>query len=104
MFTVIFHNEAEAELCELPVHIRVKMTRLLQKLEANPRLLREPDTKPLGDGLFEVRTMGTDIARGLWVYQSGERIFLLRIFIKKSNKTPRNEIELAFRRLEEMKK
>lgn len=104
MFTVIFHNEAEAELFELPVHIRVKMTRLLQKLEANPRLLREPDTKPLGDGLFEVRTMGTDIARGLWVYQSGERIFLLRIFIKKSTKTPRNEIELAFRRLEEMKK
>nr|WP_254302965.1 type II toxin-antitoxin system RelE/ParE family toxin [Rahnella sp. BCC 1045] len=88
----------------LPVPIRVKMTRLLQKLEANPRLLREPDTKPLGDGLFEVRTMGTDIARGLWVYQSGERIFLLRIFIKKSVKTPRNEIELAFRRLEEMKK
>ncbi|WP_414071966.1 type II toxin-antitoxin system RelE/ParE family toxin [Rahnella rivi] len=84
--------------------MRVKMTRLLQKLEANPRLLREPDTKPLGDGLFEIRTMGTDIARGLWVYQSGERIFLLRIFIKKSAKTPRNEIELAFRRLEEMKK
>jgi phage-related protein len=104
VFTVIFHNEAEAELFELPVPIRVKMTRLLQKLEANPRLLREPDTKPLGDGLFEVRTMGTDIARGLWVYQSGERIFLLRIFIKKSTKTPRNEIELAFRRLEEMKK
>jgi len=104
VFTVIFHDEAEAELFALPVQIRVKMTRLLQKLEANPRLLREPDTKPLGDGLFEVRTMGTDIARGLWVYQSGERIFLLRIFIKKSAKTPRSEIELAFRRLEEMKK
>ncbi|EOF6096947.1 type II toxin-antitoxin system RelE/ParE family toxin [Salmonella enterica] len=46
--------------------------------------------------------MGTDIARGLWVYQSGERIFLLRIFIKKSPKTPPTEIERAFRRLEEM--
>ncbi|MFD3249122.1 type II toxin-antitoxin system RelE/ParE family toxin [Rahnella aquatilis] len=103
MFTVIFHDEAELELIALPVAIRAKMTRLLQKLEANPRLLREPDTKPLGDGVFEIRTMGTDIARGLWVYQTGERIFLLRIFIKKSTKTPRNEIETAFRRLEEMK-
>jgi len=103
LFTVIFHEEAEIELVALPVAIRAKMTRLLQKLEANPRLLREPDTKPLGDGLFEIRTMGTDIARGLWVYQSGERIFLLRVFIKKSQKTPSSEIALAFRRLEEMK-
>ncbi|WP_435951956.1 type II toxin-antitoxin system RelE/ParE family toxin [Dryocola sp. BD626] len=103
MFTVIFHNEAETELLALPASARAKMTRLLKKLEINPRLLREPDTKPLGEGLFEIRTMGTGIARGLWVYQTGERIFLLRIFIKKSQKTPYGEIELAFRRLEEMK-
>ncbi|TBL64171.1 type II toxin-antitoxin system RelE/ParE family toxin [Hafnia paralvei] len=102
MFTVIFHDEAEAELLALPAPVRAKMVRLLKKLEANPRLLREPDTKPLGNGLFEVRTMGSDITRGLWVYQVGERIFLLRIFIKKSQKTPRSEIELAFHRLEEM--
>jgi len=103
VFTVMFHDQAELELIALPVVIRAKMVRLLQKLETNPRLLREPDTKPLGDGLFEIRTMGTDIARGLWVYQSGKRIFLLRIFIKKSAKTTRKEIEIAFQRLEEMK-
>ncbi|KAB3084534.1 type II toxin-antitoxin system RelE/ParE family toxin [Escherichia coli] len=102
MFTVIFHDEAEKEFFALPATIRVKMSRLLAKLEANPQLLREPDTKPLGNGLFEIRTMGPDIARGLWVYQSGERIFLLRIFIKKTSKTPSSEIEQAFRRLEEM--
>ncbi|HCM5610904.1 type II toxin-antitoxin system RelE/ParE family toxin, partial [Acinetobacter baumannii] len=38
----------------------------------------------------------------IWVYQSGERIFLLRIFIKKSPKTPPAEIDQALRRLEEM--
>lgn len=103
MFTVIFHNEAEIELITLPTTVQAKITRLLKKLEANPWLLREPDTKSLGDGLFEIRSMGTEIARGLWVYQKGERIFLLRIFIKKSQKTPRSEIDLAFRRLEEMK-
>lgn len=103
MFTVVFHNEAETEFSALPAILQVKMTRLLKKLEANPRLLREPDTRHLGKGLFEIRTMGTDIARGLWFYQSGERIFLLRIFIKKSPKIPPEEIVLAFRRLEEMK-
>jgi phage-related protein len=65
VFTVIFHDEAETELFALPAPVRAKMTRLLKKLEANPRLLREPDTKQQGEGLFEIRTMGTDIARGL---------------------------------------
>ncbi len=58
MFTVIFHDEAEKEFTALPAAIRAKMARLLMKLEANPRQLREPDTKPLGNGLFEIRTMG----------------------------------------------
>jgi len=35
------------------------------------------------NGLFEVRTMDGSIARGLWVYQTGQNIFVLRIFIKK---------------------
>lgn len=83
MFTVIFHDEAEKEFVALPVNVRAKMSRILAKLEANPRQLREPDTKPLGNGLFEIRTMGTDIARGLWVYQSGERIFFVENFHKK---------------------
>ncbi len=46
MFTVIFHDEAEKEFTALPAAIRAKMARLLMKLEANPRQLREPDTKP----------------------------------------------------------
>ncbi len=45
MFTVIFHDEAEKEFTALPAAIRAKMARLLMKLEANPRQLREPDTK-----------------------------------------------------------
>ncbi|KML24142.1 RelE toxin protein [Leclercia adecarboxylata] len=97
MFTVIFHDEAEAELFALPAQVRAKMFRLLQKLEHDPRQLREPDTKPLGDGLFEIRTLGSDISRGLWVYQSGQRIF-----IKKTNKKPAGEMALAWSRLKEM--
>jgi len=46
--------------------------------------------------------MGGDIARGLWVYQTGQKILVLRIFIKKTAKTPLAEMELAWRRLEEM--
>jgi len=103
LFTVRFHDEAEIELEELPPLIAGKMVKLLEKLEKNPQAMREPHCKSIGNGLFELTTKGGDIARGLWVYQSGKQIFLLRIFIKKTPKTPRPEIELAWRRLEEMK-
>lgn len=102
MFTVIFHYEAEKEIKVLPPAVAAKLTRLIGKLESDSLRLREPDTKPLGDGFFEIRTKGNDIARGLWVYQKGQRIFMLRIFIKKSQKIPRGELELAMQRLEEM--
>jgi len=103
LFEVIFHTEADAEFVALPPVVKAKMVRLLKKLEADPRKLREPDTKPLGNNLFEVRTMGSDIARGLWVYQEGKKIYMLRIFIKKSQKTPPSELAIAWQRLEEMK-
>lgn len=60
MFSVVYHPEAREEATALPVKIRVKFDRLIGKLEYDARLLREPDTKPLGDGLFEIRTMGTE--------------------------------------------
>lgn len=52
MFSVVYHPEAREEATALPVKIRVKFDRLIEKLEYDARLLREPDTKPLGDGLF----------------------------------------------------
>ena len=51
---------------------------------------------------FEIRTMGTDIARGIWVYHKGNTIIMLRVFIKKSQKTPAKEIDLAKKRLAEV--
>ncbi|MEA9392492.1 type II toxin-antitoxin system RelE/ParE family toxin [Acerihabitans sp. TG2] len=102
MFTLKYHNDAVLEFKSMPADIRAKLAKLLDKLEADPRALREPDTKPLGDGLFEIRTMGTDISRGLWVYQAGKQIYMLRFFIKKNPKIPKGEKALALRRLEEM--
>ncbi len=102
MFNVILHDEVPEELAGLPPGVKAKMIRLIDKRKINATALREPDSKPLKDGLFELRTMGTDIARGLYVYQKGKNIYLLRVFIKKTQKTPSGEITLAFERLEEM--
>lgn len=102
MFTVVLHINVVRELADLPPAVRAKMIRLIDKLKANATVLREPDSKPLGAGLFELRTMGTEIARGLYVYQKGKTIYLLRVFIKKTQKTPKQEMMLAFERLEEL--
>ncbi|VFS45178.1 Phage-related protein [Budvicia aquatica] len=96
MFNVILHDEVPDEISSLSPVVKAKMIRLIDKLEMNATALREPDSKPLRDGLFELRTMGTDIARGLYVYQKGKNIYLLRVFIKKTQKTPSGEITLAF--------
>ncbi|MBZ6391036.1 MAG: type II toxin-antitoxin system RelE/ParE family toxin [Pantoea dispersa] len=102
MFEIIYHDAAENELKALPPIIRVKFVKLVSRLQEDPRALREPHTKPLGNGLYELRTSGTDISRGIWVYQRNQKIYMLRIFIKKSQKTPEAEIQKALRRLEEM--
>lgn len=102
MFNVILHDDVPEEIAALPPVVQAKLIRLIDKLKVNATALREPDSKPLRDGLFEIRTMGTDIARGLYVYQKGRNVYLLRVFIKKTQKTPSGEISLAFERLEEM--
>lgn len=102
MFTVMLHVDVASELAGLPPIVRAKMIRLIDKLKINATALREPDSKPLGAGLFEIRTMGTETGRGLYVYQKNKTIYLLRVFMKKTQKTPRQEMMLAFVRLEEM--
>lgn len=62
-----------------------------------------PLVKNLGKGLWELRTTLTNrIARILFV-QKKDKIILLHAFIKKTQKTPDNEIEIAHRRLKEIK-
>lgn len=62
---------------------------------------RPPLCEPLGDGLFELRVGRKDIARAAWFFQAGQRIVVVRCFVKKSQKTPANELELARRRMAE---
>ena len=58
--------------------------------------LREPYSKHLDDGIFELRAkVGSDITRTLYFFYVGKKIIMTNGFVKKQQKTPRNEIELA---------
>jgi phage-related protein len=65
--------------------------------------LSEPHVKHLEGKLWELRLIGRDgIARALYVTATGRRVVVVRAFIKKRQKTPRTEIELALRRAKEI--
>lgn len=66
--------------------------------------LGEPHTKAFGDGLFELRLKGAEgIARVFFCTLVGKRIVMLHSFIKKSERTPKREREIAEIRMKEIK-
>ncbi len=63
-----------------------------------------PACRPMGDGLYEVRTnLDTRIARVLFTVL-GDRMFLLHGFIKKTQKTPKLDLDLALKRKKALEK
>jgi phage-related protein len=59
--------------------------------------------KHLKGKLWEMRLLGRDgIARALYVTAIRERVVVVRVFIKKTQKTPRAEIDLALQRAKEV--
>ncbi|WP_303818651.1 type II toxin-antitoxin system RelE/ParE family toxin [Actinobacillus minor] len=102
MFELLFHPEAFSEIEELNDAMKAKLLAKLDKLETLGNELRFPDTRPIQDGLFELRVGKKDITRTFFAFAIGRKIYILRTFVKKTQKTPQNEIELALRRLQEM--
>lgn len=76
--------------------MRAKLLRTVMLLEQNGNELREPYSKHLDDGIFELRVkQGSDITRALYFFVVGHKIILTNGFIKKTQKTPKGEIDLA---------
>lgn len=76
--------------------MRAKVLRTVSLLGDSGPTLREPYSKPLDDGIFEIRTkFGSDITRVLYFFVVGKKVILTNGFIKKLQKTLQAEIELA---------
>ncbi|ERL04315.1 type II toxin-antitoxin system RelE/ParE family toxin [Mitsuokella sp. oral taxon 131] len=96
--TISGNRPAEAFLLGLDAKMRAKLVRTIQLLSVNGNQLREPYSKELTDKIFELRAkVGSDISRVLYFFVVGRRIILTHGFIKKTRKTPTNEIERAKR-------
>ena len=101
-YEVIFYRDSNKKspfiefLNSLDDKLRAKTLMMVHLLEENGNDLREPFTKSLSDGIFELRTIsGTNITRSLFFFYVNKKIIITNAFIKKTQKTPKREIELA---------
>ena len=73
-------------------------------MEACGPNLGMPHTRAMGDGLLEIRAKGSEgIGRVFYCTIVGNRIMMLHCFLKKTEKTPAKELNIARKRLKEAK-
>jgi len=100
-----FSEVVRLKINALPVGIRASYARLTELLEEFGLDLRMPHSRAMGGGLFELRPKGREgIARVFYCTQVGKRIIILHSFIKKTNETPKRELEIARKRQREVSK
>ena len=104
-WTVEFLDDtALAELEAMPADIKARFVRVVELIEGHGlEHVGEPHVKHLEGKIWEMRMKGRDgIARSLYVTATGRRVIVLRSFAKKTQKTPRREINLALERAKEV--
>jgi phage-related protein len=104
-WTVLALNTVvENELSALPADMRARLSRLSNLIEQHGlEALPRETVKHLEEKLWELRITGRDgISRAIYVTASGKRLIILRAFIKKTQKTPRSELEIARHRAKDL--
>lgn len=100
----ILNETVAAEIAALPDDMQARFLRLAELIASvGLESMSEPHVKHLEGKLRELRLTGRDgIARVLYVTVMGRRVVVVRAFVKKTQRTPRAEIELALRRAKEI--
>lgn len=103
--TIEYYSDAVAEeILSLPDTLAARYVVLTRRIVAVGPNLGSPHTDAFGDGLFELRLRGQEgIARVFFCALLGRRVVMLHSFVKKTQKTPQREIEVARKRMKEIK-
>ena len=93
------------ELETLPADMKARFRRIVELIQGHGlERMREPHVKHLEGPLWEMRIKGKDgNSRAIYVTARGRRVVVVRVFIKKTQKTPRREIDLALERAKGVK-
>ncbi len=98
------NETVDEELDTLPTDMRARFVRISELIAAvGLDRVGAPHVRHLTGPLWEMRLTGRDgISRALYVTVRGRRVVVVRVFVKKTRKTPRSEIDLALRRAREV--
>ena len=100
-----YSPDIEQGILELPEGLLARYLRLTDLMLEFGANLSMPHTRFIQNGLCELRVKSKEgIARVFFCTKIGKRIIMLHMFIKKSQKTPKRELKIAFERLKEVMK
>jgi phage-related protein len=98
-----FNDRVEAEILGFEPGFVARFIRYAERMELFGPDLGMPHTRAMGGGLFELRIKAAEgIARVFYCTVVNRRIVILHQFVKKSDKTPPKELEVARRRMKEV--
>lgn len=99
-----FNEKVEQKTLSFPVGILANFLYIAEMIEELGPVLGKPYTAPMGRGLFEIRAKGKEgIGRSFFCGIKDREVVILHSFVKKSQKTPKKEIDLARARMKEVK-
>jgi phage-related protein len=104
-YSISYYSESvQNDILSLPDTLAARYIVLTRRMVVLGPNLGEPHTKAFGGGLFELRLKGAEgIARVFFCTLIGKRIVMLHSFIKKTDKTPLRERQIAELRMKEVK-
>jgi len=98
-----FNERVKHDVFSLPPDILADYLRLRELMEKYGADLRLPHSRAMGGGLFELRPKGREgIGRVFYCNAVGRRIVILHSFVKKTRRTPPDELKIARKRLKEV--
>jgi phage-related protein len=101
---LFFNAKVQASIDAWPSGISASFVRIAEQIVISGPNLGMPYTRPFGDGLFEIRAKGAEgIGRAFFCCIVDRRVIILHGFIKKTQTTPSKELEIARKRLKEIK-
>ncbi|HFE38882.1 MAG TPA: type II toxin-antitoxin system RelE/ParE family toxin [Gammaproteobacteria bacterium] len=100
-----FNDKVEAQTLKLPTGILANFLHITEMIENMGPNLGKPYVGRLDSGLYEIRAKGKEgIARSVYCTLKKQEVVILHTFIKKSEKTPKKELDLAKKRMKEVLK
>lgn len=98
---VIFNDEVKRFIKSLQKPSEAKLSRLIVLLGKYGQDLGMPRVKYVVNGIYELRVRGQQEVRVFFIFHN-KHVYLLHGIIKKTQKTPKKELEIAKRRKQEL--